>query len=152
MIEKREFSKWEALIAAPLVKKYEGLRLEAYLCPAGVPTIGYGHTKGVTLGMRIEAENADKLLSADLYKFRDEVAKLITVPVTKGQFIAILGFVYNLGVSKFKTSTLLRKLNLGDYRGAAEEFPKWCFANGQKLQGLLTRRKAEQRLFKEEMS
>lgn len=152
MIEKREFSKWEALIAAPLVKKYEGLRLEAYLCPAGVPTIGYGHTKGVTLGMRIEAENADKLLSADLYKFRDEVAKLITVPVTKGQFIAVLDFVYNLGVSKFKTSTLRKKLNLGDFVGASEEFPKWCFSGKEKLPGLVSRRKAEQRLFKGEAS
>lgn len=156
-MEQREFSRWEPISAAPLVKKMEGAGIkghefEAYKCPAGVWTIGYGHTGGVAPGTRIEPEEADKLLSNDLYRFHREITPLVTVQVTQGQYIAIMDFVYNLGVSAFKTSTLRKKLNLGDFVGASEEFPKWCFSGKTKLPGLVSRRKAEQRLFKGDAS
>ena len=109
-MEKRDFSKWEPLIAAALVKEFEGLRLEAYLCPAGVPTIGYGHTAGVRLGTRISAEQADQLLTVDLERVRLQLLQSVKVPVSEGQFKALLSFAYNVGVAAVKDSTLLKYL------------------------------------------
>lgn len=147
---KRDFAKWEVLCCAPLVKAMEGLSLEAYVCPAGVATIGYGHTKGVTLGTRVTKEQADVMLSEDLERFKAQASRYVKVQVTKGQFIALLDFVFNLGVGAFRGSTLLKKLNDGDVMGASDEFPKWVHANGKVLQGLAKRRALERQYFLDE--
>ena len=144
---RRDFSKWEVLCAAPFIKEMEGLKLEAYICPAGKPTIGYGHTGDVQLGTRITKEDADKMLTLDLEKFKAQVRKYVHVQVTKGQFIALLDFAFNLGSRSLITSTLLKKLNDGDVRGAADEFPKWVHASGKVLPGLVKRRAKEREFF-----
>lgn len=149
---KRDFIKWEVLCAAPLVKAMEGLSLEAYVCPAGVKTIGYGHTGKVQLGTRVTKEQADELLAEDLEKFKKQVARSVKVQVTKGQFIALLDFAYNLGARALATSTLLKKFNEGDTLGAADEFKKWVHASGKVLQGLVKRRAAERQFFLDEVA
>jgi lysozyme len=138
--------------AIDLVKHFEGLSLDAYLCPAGIPTIGYGHTAGVTLGQSITAGRAETLLSRDLAAAAAVVDRLVTVPVNNGQRGALASFVFNLGRSSFQSSTLLKRLNVGDYEGAASEFARWVYAtvNGRKTQlpGLVKRRGAEALLFR----
>lgn len=130
-----------------IVKKYEGLVLKAYLCPAGIPTIGYGHTKGVSLGMTCTKEQADEWLENDFFMAKNDVKAVVKVPLTDNQLGALASFVFNLGVRKLIQSTLLKKLNAGDYQGAAQEFDKWVFAAGKKLNGLIARRAAEKKLF-----
>ena len=130
-----------------LIKQYEGLRLEAYLCPAGIPTIGYGHTKGVRIGQKITKDQAENFLADDFLEAESAVAKQITVPLKWNQLDALASFVFNLGAGKLLGSTLRKKLNAGDYKGAAEEFDKWVFAGGKKLNGLIARRAAERKLF-----
>jgi lysozyme len=138
-----------------LIKQFEGLRLKAYLCPAGVWTIGYGHTKGVYPGMVITEELADKFLIDDVWQFEREVESLVQVPVTQGQFDALVSFAFNVGsdidedtiAEGLGDSTLLRKLNRGDYAGAADEFPKWNKSRGRVVRGLTVRRSAERALF-----
>lgn len=148
---KRDFAKWEVLCAAPLVKDREGLKLEAYICPAGVATIGYGHTKGVTLGTRVTKEQADVMLSEDLERFKAQASRYVKVQVTKGQFIALLDFVYNLGVGALRESTLLELLNQGDYYGAAEQFKRWVYCKGEVSKGLVKRRALERQYFLDEV-
>lgn len=138
--------------AIDLVKHFEGLSLDAYLCPAGIPTIGYGHTAGVTLGQSITAGRAETLLSRDLAAAAAVVDRLVTVPVNNGQRGALASFVFNLGRSSFQSSTLLKRLNMGDDEGTASEFARWVYAtiNGRKTQlpGLVKRREAEALLFR----
>lgn len=137
--------------AVDLVKHFEGLYLNAYLCPAGVPTIGYGHTAGVKMGQTITAEQADALLAADLTEAAGHVDALVTVPVNDDQRGALSSFVFNLGAGSLAGSTLLKLLNAGDYNGAAGQFGRWVYAtvNGKKTQlpGLVARRAAEAALF-----
>lgn len=139
-----------------LVRESEGLRLTAYTCVAGVPTIGYGHTKGVTKaqvdgGRTISQESAEALLIEDLTKTAQAVDKLVTVSASGRQRDALVSFAFNVGVAALAGSTLLRKLNAGDYDGAAAEFLKWDKATvkGKKvsLPGLTSRRAAERKLF-----
>ena len=130
-----------------IIKKWEGLRLKAYLCPAGVPTIGYGHTYNVKMGQTISVAQAELFLDHDYQDAEEQVLSLVKVPLTENQLGALTSFVFNLGVGNLRISTLLRKLNLGDYRGAAEEFNKWVFAGGKKLNGLVKRRAEERELF-----
>ena len=94
-----------------LIKKFEGLRLEAYLCPAGVWTIGYGHTKGVKKGDKITEETANMLLELDLNDFIVGVQKLLKKNINNNQFSALVSFAYNLGLANLKSSTLLKKVN-----------------------------------------
>lgn len=131
----------------PIIKQYEGLKLEAYLCPAGIPTIGYGHTRGVKLGQKISAAQAEVFLDHDYEEAEDAVNRLITVPLTDNQLGALTSFVFNLGEGRLLGSTLRRKLNNGDYKGAAAEFDKWVYSGGKKLNGLIARRAAERKLF-----
>lgn len=133
-----------------IIKKFEGCELEAYLCPAGVPTIGYGHTYGVRLGRTISQAEADVLLDHDYQDSIEAVEELIKVPLSENQIEALASFVFNLGRGKLIGSTLRKKLNQGDYKGAAEEFDKWVFAGGKKLNGLIARRAAEKALFESE--
>ena len=137
--------------AVDLVKHFEGLYLKAYLCPAGVPTIGYGHTGGVKLGDTISADQAESYLAADLASAAASVDHLVTVAVNPQQRGALASFVFNLGAGSLEGSTLLRLLNNGDYAGAAGEFGKWVHStvDGHKvvLDGLVKRRAAEAALF-----
>lgn len=130
-----------------IVKEAEGLRLSAYLCPAGIPTIGYGHTKGVKLGDTCTKEQAEKWLENDFFTAKQEVKAVVKVPLRENQLDALASFVFNLGVRKLTQSTLLKKLNAGDYSGAAAEFDKWVFAGNVKLNGLIKRRAKERKLF-----
>ncbi len=131
-----------------LIRKHEGLRLQAYLCPAGVLTIGYGHTgTDVKTAMKIDISQANALLSKDVERFEKSVNDLVRVPMTQGMFDALVGFAFNLGAGSLKGSTLLAKLNANDSQGAADEFLRWNKANGKVLDGLTARRESERELF-----
>lgn len=136
-----------------LIKEFEGFRATAYLCPAGVWTVGYGTTRingnKVQPNTRITTEEADVFLEQDLKQFEDVVNNRVIVQLTQNQFDALVSFVYNVGVGAFQKSTLLKKLNVGEYDSAAEQFLRWDKVGGQKVTGLTRRRKAEQELFLE---
>jgi len=135
-----------------LIKSAEGLRLKTYPDPGtgGLPwTIGYGSTSGVTRNMVITEAQAEQMLAADLVRFERIVERAVRVPVTQGQFDALVSFTYNVGEGNFTKSTLLRKLNAGDAAGAAEQFTRWVNAGGKVLPGLVKRRVAERALFLE---
>ena len=138
-----------------LIKQFEGLRLEAYLCPAKVPTIGYGATfyednTKVRICDKITKERAEELLKWHLETFGERVKPLIKKPLTDNQYSAILSFTYNLGLGALKTSKLLRKVNIDPTdETIREEFLKWKFANGKVLEGLVRRRIAESKLYSE---
>ncbi|MBI6550744.1 lysozyme [Xenorhabdus lircayensis] len=132
------------------LKSYEGLRLKAYPDPAtgAAPwTIGYGHTKGVKPGQVITAQQAEVFLHQDLIPIYGAIQRLVKVSLTQGQFDALCSFIFNLGIGNFAHSTLLKKLNAGDYQGAAGEFLKWDRADGRVLSDLFIRRKSEQQMF-----
>lgn len=131
-----------------LIKSFEGCRLEAYICPAGVPTIGYGHTHGVRLGQIISQKQADDLLFEDLDQFVKAVNRLVIVPLNQNQFDALVSFVFNIGIVAFASSTLLRLLNQQAYNGAADQFKRWNKGGGKVLKGLVRRRQAEEDLFR----
>lgn len=130
-----------------LVRQFEGCRLQAYLCPAGIPTIGVGHTAGVKLGDRCTVQQADLWLTHDLEDAGASVASLVRVPLTQGQFDALVSFTFNLGIRRLAESTLLILLNKGNYAGAADQFSRWVYGGPQKLPGLVARRAAEAALF-----
>lgn len=130
-----------------LIKHFEGLRLSAYTCSAGVLTIGYGTTAGVKEGQVITKDRAEELLLDDVKRFEDQVLRLVKVPLTQGQLDALVSFTYNLGAANLGNSTLLRLLNAGDYKGAAAQFDRWTKAGGKALPGLVKRRAAERALF-----
>ncbi|MET3654071.1 lysozyme [Dyella japonica] len=133
--------------AINLVKESEGLRLSAYRDVGGVPTIGYGHTAGVQMGQVITEDQANQFLADDLDIAGGHVEKLVSVPLTQGQFDALTDFTFNLGFARLRDSTLLRVLNRGDYQAAAQQFKFWTLAAGQVMPGLVKRRAAETALF-----
>ncbi len=131
-----------------IVKYFEGFEPVAYLDPVGIITLGFGETLGVQPGDTItEEEAAEKLVKRLDNDFAKFIRSYVQVPLTQYQFDALASFIYNVGGGAFQGSTLLEKLNKGDYEGAAHEFPKWKFAGGKVLKGLENRRKAEQALF-----
>ena len=135
-----------------LIKQFEGCKLTAYQDSVGVWTIGYGWTqpvdgKPIRAGMTIKQETAERLLKTGLVSYESDVSRLVKVGLTQGQFDALVSFTYNLGARSLSTSTLLRKLNAGDYAGAADEFLRWNKAGGKVLNGLTRRREAERDLF-----
>lgn len=130
-----------------LVKRFEGLRLAAYLDPVGIWTIGYGHTRTATRGMRITTETADALLRADLRDAEDAVSRLVKAQLNDNEFSALVSFAFNLGQGNLAKSTLLRRLNAGLRDQAAREFLRWNRAGGRVLNGLVARRAAEMALF-----
>lgn len=130
-----------------LIKRFEGFRKRAYICPGGKWTIGYGHTQGVKSGDRVSREQAEQMLQDDLTEFELGVANCVEVPLNQNQFDALVSFAYNLGVNALKDSTLLKRLNAGYYAIAANQFDRWVYANGEKLPGLVTRREVEKKLF-----
>ncbi|WP_165464514.1 lysozyme [Enterobacter cloacae] len=135
-----------------LIKEFEGCRLTAYQDSVGVWTIGYGWTqpvdgKPIRAGMTIKQETAERLLKTGLVSYESDVSRLVKVRLKQGEFDALVSFTYNLGARSLSTSTLLRKLNAGDYAGAADEFLRWNKAGGKVLNGLTRRREAERALF-----
>lgn len=130
-----------------LIKKFEGCRLEAYKCPAGVWTIGYGHTKGVQNGQKITQAQAEELLREDLRIYEQAVESCVKVPLSQNQFEALVSFCYNCGGEALRTSTLLKLLNEGKYSEAGEQFLRWNKAGGRVLAGLTRRREEERKLF-----
>ncbi|UNE54997.1 lysozyme [Bartonella machadoae] len=131
-----------------LIKQWEGLRLDAYLDKACVWTIGYGHTSKagepfVKKGMSISQERAEEILCEDLKQFEKAVAKAVKVSLTDEQFAALVSFCYNVGTRAFYNSTLLKRLNQGDYASVPFELQKWNKAGGKVLKGLANRRAAE---------
>lgn len=130
-----------------LIKKFEGCALNAYKCPAGVLTIGYGHTNNVRVDDVITQKEAEDLLKIDLAQFEAGVSAAVKVALTQEQFDALVSFTYNLGVGALQSSTLLKKLNAGDYAGAADQFPLWNKVGRTIFEGLVRRRAAEKDLF-----
>jgi len=131
-----------------LLKKFEGCKLKAYRCPAGVCTIGYGHTSAagapeVTDGMTIKQSEADEILKRDLVKYEKAVADMVKKPLSQHQFDVLVDFAYNAGVGALKSSTLLKKVNAGDFDAVPAELMKWTKGGGKVLPGLVRRRQAE---------
>lgn len=135
-----------------LLEQFEGLRLEAYLDSANIATIGFGSIKypngnKVKLGDKITKDQAKEYKLHDLKEFENTVNTSVKVPLTQNQYDALVSLSYNIGSGAFKNSTLLKKLNSGDYKGAADQFLVWNKVNSKKVQGLVNRREAERNLF-----
>ena len=137
-----------------LIVKHEGLSLKPYLCPAKIPTIGYGNTyypngKRVTLlDEPITKEYALEIFKEIADRFAKAVSKLVVVPLNQNQFNALVSFAYNVGMANFQKSTLLKKVNKNKDDSSIElEFNKWDFAKGFKLNGLVKRRKDESNIY-----
>ena len=131
-----------------LIKYYEGCELEAYLCSQGVPTIGYGSTENVQMGMKITQEKAESLLDQDLARFEDAIEQLITVPLSQSQFDALTSWAFNVGTGAVRDSTLRQRLNDGQevLLAIQEELPRWNKGPHGPLPGLTKRRAAEVKL------
>ena len=137
-----------------LVKASEGFRASPYLCPAGVPTIGYGTTRyptGKAVSLRdkmISEHEASVMLEMELASLSRKVCEVCGPAAdTQGKIDALVSFTYNLGIGALQKSTLLRRLKAGKIEEAADEFLRWTRANGKILPGLVERRKAERLLF-----
>ena len=136
-----------------MIKHHEGVRNEPYQDPIGLWTVGVGHLIGngkslpKSWNKTFTDQEVDDLLRADLDRFEAGIERLTSVPLTQGQFDALVSFSFNVGLGNYQASTLRSKLNRGDYEGAANEFPKWRRAGGKILQGLVNRRKDEKNLF-----
>lgn len=135
-----------SLTAAGLmsIANLEGFRNKAYIPVAGdVPTIGFGHTEGVKMGDTITMAEGLNLLHEDVRTAEDAVRKCVKVPLYPHEFDSYTSLAYNIGAKAFCDSTLVRKLNAGDYTGACEEIKRWTYAGGRELQGLKNRRAVE---------
>lgn len=139
-----------------IIKRFEGWSSKVYRCPAGISTIGYGSiwdANGDRVTMAhppITKKHGSMLLRREITHVERAIGKLIKVPLTLNEFSALCSITYNIGSGNFQASTLRRKINMGDYIGAADEFPKWRKAGGRILGGLVRRRAAERNLFLEE--
>ena len=134
-----------------LIKDEEGYRAKAYKDAVGVWTIGYGTTNPTVAfeGNEIGKVKAETYLRQDVESAEDAIRRFVKVELDQHQFDALVSFVYNVGEGAFRKSTLLKKLNSGDTLGAANEFPRWVYAKGKKLNGLIKRRNKERALFLE---
>lgn len=139
-----------------LIKHFESFRPSPYLCDGGKWTIGWGHTKGVTKDTKaITLAEGEVLLAEDLIEFEDAVTDLVVVPLDQHQFDALVSFAFNVGpdidadtiAEGLGDSTLLKLVNAGDTKGAADQFLRWNKAKGRVLGGLVRRRKAERDMF-----
>lgn len=130
-----------------LICRFEGFSPVIYICPAGYPTIGYGHL--ITEANKeqfldgVDEDEALELLRKDVAVAERAVLRLISVPLTQGQFDALVSFTFNLGSGALQRSTLRRKVNREEHDDVPAEFMKWVWAGGRKLKGLVKRRKAE---------
>jgi lysozyme len=130
-----------------LIKGFEKLYLEAYLCPAGVWTIGWGHTKGVKQGAKITEEQAEELLEEDMQE-AIRVVERLNIDLSDNQYNALVSFVFNIGGGNFAKSTIRRKIiaNPND-KTIRAEFMRWVYADGKMLEGLERRRAEEAELY-----
>lgn len=137
----------------PIIRKFEGLKLKAYLCPANVWTIGYGNTfyengSKVQEGDKITIERSDKLLFFVVQKFEAEVKKLVKSEINENQLGALTSFGFNVGAGNLAKSTLLKKVNANpNDLTIRDEFNRWTKSWGKVLNGLVARRKAEADLY-----
>ena len=133
-----------------LIISFEGIRLQAYKCPAGVWTIGVGSTvPAVHAGEVITKQQALARFDKDLTKFENAVDRLVKVPLTQNQFDALVSFTFNVGEGALAKSTLLKKLNAGDYNAVPSELMKWTKGGGKELPGLVRRRRAEAAMWRD---
>lgn len=136
-----------------IIRECEGFEPKPYLCPAKIPTIGWGSTKypdGKRVSLSdapITREQGDKILLATLAEYEAAVIRMVRVVLNQNQFDALVDFAYNCGVGNLEKSTLLKLLNAGDYAGAANQFPLWNKGGGKVLAGLVKRRELERKLF-----
>ena len=130
-----------------LIKKFEGCKLEAYLCSAGVPTIAFGRTKNVKLGDTCTQEQADAWLEEELEEYTGYVSDAVTQTLQQNQIDAMVAWTYNLGPSNLRSSTMLQVLNEGKFQEVPRQMRRWNKANGKVLPGLERRRLAESMLF-----
>ena len=137
--------------AIDLIKQFEGFRPESYQDSVGVWTIGYGTTRingqPVKAGMTITEDQAIQYVQLEVNRLWSQIESIVKVPINDNQMNALVDFAYNLGFNALKTSTLMKKLNAGDFTGAANEFGRWVYASGKILPGLVKRREAEKQLF-----
>lgn len=130
-----------------LIRRWEGCLLDAYQCPAGKWTIGYGHTEGVTPGMAITQQRADQWLLQDIADAEAAVDYFVKVPLNENQRAALVSFTFNLGGANLRKSTLLRRLNAGFGDEVPEHMADWVKVGGAISQGLVARRAAEAELW-----
>jgi lysozyme len=130
-----------------MIKGFEGFRSYPYTCPGGALTIGYGTTMKPGEFTSVTKEQAEALLRKSIVGFERSIKKLVTVPLSQNQYDALVSFTYNVGAGALKRSTLLKKLNSGDYTGAADELLRFTKSNGKVLEGLEKRRQKERTLF-----
>jgi lysozyme len=138
--------------ALDLIRRFEGLRLDASRCPAGIWTIGYGHTAAagppeVRPGQRITVAEAERLLRADAARIAGAIRPMITREVSRAQFAALVSFAFNVGPSAFRRSSVLKAVNAGDFERVPQRLALWVKANGRTLPGLIRRRAAEAAVF-----
>ncbi len=145
----KNFSEYSVDLAADFIEAWEGCKLVAYKCPAGIWTIGVGHTQEVTEHDEITYEQARELLLEDVEEVKRGLVPFVNVHVTEGQFIALVSLAFNVGVSYVvhKCPKLMRALNAGDVEQAAHQFLDITKAGGKELPGLVRRRKSEAKLF-----
>jgi lysozyme len=130
-----------------LIKKFEGCELKAYQDSVGVWTIGFGHTKGVEEGDEITQDMAEIMLEEEMPEYEGYINNMVSAPLKQCQYDALCAWVYNLGPTNLKESTLLKLLNAGDYHLIPSQIKRWNKAGGQTLKGLIRRREAEALLF-----
>ena len=132
-----------------LIKQSEGLCLESYRCPAGIATVGYGHTgPDVRIPMEITPGEAERLLHEDLARFEAGVSAMVDgCSTTQNEFSACVSLAFNIGLAKFATSTVLKRHKAGNKLGAADAFLLWNKGGGRVLPGLIKRREAERALY-----
>ena len=150
--EKRPFGAWLPSEACAFIEKFEGRRLSAYRCPADVWTIGVGHTEGVKEGDTCTDEQVDAWLEKDIATAQRYLARYVNVPVTRGQFVALVSLAFNVGAPYVvrHCPRLMRALNEGDIDAASHEFLDVNKVDGKEVAGLTRRRQAEAALFAQE--
>ena len=134
-------------VGIELIKEFEGCKQVAYQDSVGVWTIGYGHTKDVYEGQLSIKKTCERLLSEDIAEFEDYVESYVEVSLSQNQFDALVAWTFNLGPGNLLKSTMLKKLNEGDYDAVPDEMRRWNKAGGKTLNGLIRRRDAEANLF-----
>lgn len=149
----KAFSAYDPSLARPFIEKWEGCRLTAYVCPAGIWTIGIGHTGDVKAGDTVTPDEAAQLFDDDCCAVIQQLAPYVNVPVTEGQFIALLSLAFNVGAGYVvhNCPRLMRALNAGDCEACANEFLDIVKANGVTMPGLVKRRREEAKLFLSEV-
>ncbi len=130
-----------------LIKQFEGFSAEAYVCPAGKWTIGYGHVLQDASISELSTDTAEELLKVDIERVEMAILRLVRVKLSQNQFDALVSLIYNIGIGAFSRSILLKKLNKGNFSAAADEFDRWVYVNKAISAGLQSRRKFEKTLF-----